>query len=211
MWSIGSPSPSDCLIPLLNRRRCASQSGRVNPKTSCRPNEFVWVEVVVHAAVTSATIAMDTRRPVQDARLNLADDMRHILHAIRGSCRTETGNLGVPRLYAVGLPAVPPNAWQWASLDIAGAGIASAGHEHTPKLSSLACHPAESSPSATMTYRLSQSTRWRWKFFRDVVANNEWNSRNWILLAQQGGGYSKAGIAALNEAWRVALQRPDRQ
>ncbi len=36
---------------------------------------------------------------------------------------------------------------------------------------------------------------------RDVVANREWNSLNWLLLAQQGQRYSPDSMHALNEAW----------
>jgi uncharacterized protein (TIGR02391 family) len=36
---------------------------------------------------------------------------------------------------------------------------------------------------------------------KDALANDEWNSRNWLLGAQQGGEYSAEAIRALNETW----------
>jgi uncharacterized protein (TIGR02391 family) len=36
---------------------------------------------------------------------------------------------------------------------------------------------------------------------KDVIANSEWNSRNWLLAAQQGGAYSADAIRAMNETW----------
>jgi uncharacterized protein (TIGR02391 family) len=39
------------------------------------------------------------------------------------------------------------------------------------------------------------------QILRDVIANEEWNSRNWLLAAKAGHGYSDAALRALGEAW----------